>query len=67
MYNYELVKHSEILTTSFINDSFYILYTFHSHPAAAATYGLKNIVLQNLTYFCLLFPMTAENTILKWP
>lgn len=62
MYNYELVKHSEILTISFVYDSFYILYTLHSHP----TYGLKNAVLQNLTYFCLLFPMTAENTILKW-
>lgn len=67
MYNYELVKHSEILTTSFIYGSFYILYTLHPHPAAAATYGLKIIVLQNLTYFCLLFPVTAENTILKWP
>ena len=66
MYNYELVKHSEILTTSFIYDSFYILYTLHSHPAAAAAYDLKNIVLQNLTYFCLPFPMTAKKTILIW-
>lgn len=61
-YNYELVKYSEILTVSFIYESFCILHSLCSH----ATHGLKSTVLQIFTHSFLLFQMTAEKTILRW-